>query len=281
MNSGTCLCGDITWAVDGDFSMLVNCHCSICRKVHGSAYATFAAAPIDTFRWTAGEEKIRMYKSSEQGKRPFCPRCGSSVAAIMGDIAFMPAGNLDGHIGRPVDSHIFVGSKADWFEITDNAQQIEAYPPDYDVPPTERAKRPPGTDGMVGGSCDCGKVSYEYAPPAQKMGICHCSRCRKARSAAFSTQVFVPIDSFRWISGEDNVDHYRVPDSRYFVSSFCSDCGSPAAKKFEDFSMVMLPAGSLDQDPGIRPQAHIYVASKAPWFDITDDLPQFNEMPPQ
>ena len=205
MNHGSCLCGDTTWELDGDLTMLVNCHCSICRKVHGAAFATFVAVAEDDFRWTSGEEKIRYYASSDKGKRPFCPRCGSAVATIMDGAALVPAGNLDGDIHRPLDSHIFVDSKACWFDITDDAPQFEAYPPDFDMPLTERPERPPQTDGAVGGSCDCGKVSYEFDGPGGRMGFCHCSRCRKSRSAAYSTQLFVPIDQFRWVAGETNI----------------------------------------------------------------------------
>jgi hypothetical protein len=281
MNTGTCLCGDIAWEVDGDFTMLVNCHCSICRKVHGSACATFVATPADAFRWTSGEDKISYYASSDKGKRPFCPRCGSEVASMMGDAAFMPAGNMDGHIDRPLDSHIFVDDKACWFDITDDAPQFDGYPPGYDMETVPRPERQPKTEGAVGGSCDCGKVTYEFDGPAYRMGCCHCSRCRKARSSAYSTQAFVPIDSFRWLSGEDNLDHYKVEDSKYFYTTFCRECSSPMPRAFEEFDVFMVPAGSFDQDPGVRPQAHIYVTSKATWHEITDGLPQFDEMPPE
>jgi len=280
MNTGTCLCGDITWEVDGEYSMLTNCHCSICRKAHGSAYGTYLAAHKDNFRWTSGAENIRFYESSTNGKRPFCPRCGASVAAVMEQIAFMPAGSMDGNIDRPLDCHIFVGSKASWFDISDEAPQFEGYPPEHSVTPVIRQERLPQTDGAISGSCGCGKVTFEFDGSPEKMGFCHCSRCRIARSAAFSAQAFIPTGNFRWLSGADNIDHYKVEDSTYFFSSFCRDCSSPAPRAFPEFDMVMIPAGSLDQDPGTRPQAHIYVGSKAPWHEITDDLPQFEEMPP-
>lgn len=280
MNNGTCLCGDITWEVSGDFSMLVNCHCSICRKVHGSACATFVAVPGENFRWTSGEDKIANYASSDKGERPFCPRCGSVVASVLNGDGFMPAGNMDGPINRPLDSHIFVADKACWYEITDDAPCFDAYPPAHEVPSTERPARLPQTPGAVGGSCDCGKVRFEFDGPGMRMGYCHCSRCRRARSAAFSTQVFAPIDRFRWISGEKNIRHYKVEASKYFIASFCKDCSSPMPRAYEEFEVYLVPASALDQDPGVRPEAHIYVASRAPWDVINDDLPQFDEMPP-
>ena len=280
MNTGSCLCGDIQWTVDGDFSMLVNCHCSICRKVHGSAYGAFVATKASNFEWTAGEDRVRTYQSSENGTRPFCPRCGSGVAAVIGETAFMPAGNLDGDIDRSLDSHIFVAHKACWYEVTDNAPQFDEYSPEYEGTGVDRPERQPETAGAVGGSCSCGKVRYEFDGPADRMGHCHCSRCRKARSAPFSTQAFVSPDRFRWLAGADNIDHFKVQDATHFMVSFCRDCSSPVPVHNETYNIVTLPAGTIDQDPGIRPQAHIYVGSKAPWVEIDDDLPQFEGMPP-
>jgi len=281
MNEGSCLCGDITWQIDGEYTMHVNCHCSICRKVHGSAYATFVATDANHLQWLTGQDKIRKYASSAEGNRPFCPRCGSKVPSLMGELALIPAGNLEGDIGRPLDSHIFVGSKAEWFDISDGAPQFEEYPPGYEAPSVPRAERPPASEGATGGSCACGQIAWEFDPPAGRMGNCHCSRCRRARSAVFSTQVFMPIGQFRWLSGQDGSSEYQVPGARFFATSFCNNCGSPATRTCHEFDMAMVPAGSLDQDPGIRPRAHIYVGSKASWFEITDDLPQFEEAPPR
>ena len=64
-----------------------------------------------------------------------------------------------------------------------------------------------------------------------------------------------------------------------FCTAFCATCASLMPVIHADQGIVMAPAGALDQDPGVRPQAHIYVGSKAPWFEITDALPQFETMP--
>ena len=173
MNRGSCLCGDITWTVDGEFTMLVNCHCSICRKVHGSSYGAFVACPADGLRWVCGAEKIREYRSSESGQRPFCPRCGSGVAVVTEKLAYMPAGNLDGDIARSLDSHIFVAHKACWFDVFDDAPQFDEFPPDYPGIPVDSETRLPATEGAVGGSCSCGTVRYEFDGLADRMVHCH------------------------------------------------------------------------------------------------------------
>jgi hypothetical protein len=276
MNKGSCLCGDIAWSVDGEFTMLVNCHCSICRKVHGAAHGAFVASSADGFHWTTGQDKICIYQSSEKGQRPFCPKCGSSVAAVTGKLAYMPAGNLEGDISRSLDSHIFVAHKACWVDVPDDAPQFDEFPPDYQGTAVATEARPATTEKAVGGSCSCGAVRFEFDGPAERMVHCYCKPCRKGRSAPFSTSVFVAHDRFRWIAGTENLVHFDDPESSHLPVSFCRTCSSPAPAHLHDSDSVMIPAGGIDQDPGIRPQAHIRVGSKAPWVEITDDLPQLD-----
>jgi hypothetical protein len=71
-----------------------------------------------------------------------------------------------------------------------------------------------------------------------------------------------------------------VPDARYFTTVFCRRCGAKMPRLSPERGIAVVPMGSLDDDPGMRPQRHIYVGSKAPWHDITDDLPQDVEAPP-
>ena len=72
-----------------------------------------------------------------------------------------------------------------------------------------------------------------------------------------------------------------MPGAQFFGTAFCKQCGSEVPRVSVERNFASVPAGSLDSDPGITPTGHIYVDSKAPWFEITDDLPQFAEMPPR
>jgi hypothetical protein len=129
---------------------------------------------------------------------------------------------------------------------------------------------------MLSGSCLCGKIKYEINGALFEALNCHCSMCRRAHGAAFRSRARVRADDFRWIAGEDLLTFYESSPGNY--RGFCRICGSPILTKFDsDRSVVSLPLGGLDGDPGIRPQCHVYVASKAPWFAITDALPQFAE----
>jgi len=102
-------------------------------------------------------------------------------------------------------------------------------------------------------------------------------RCRKARSAAHASNLVVPIDGFRFTRGEDQLGSYKVPEARFFPQVFCQSCGSrmPLVDTSRGFTVIAM--GALDADPGVRPRNHIFVASKALWFEITDALPQIAE----
>jgi hypothetical protein len=102
-------------------------------------------------------------------------------------------------------------------------------------------------------------------------------RCRKARSAAHASNLAVPIDGFRFTRGEDRLGSYKVPEALFFTQVFCRTCGSPMPLVDTVRGFVVIAMGALDADPGVRPRNHIFVASKAPWFEITDPLPQFAE----
>jgi len=282
MNKGSCLCGDISWQVEGTPQMVMNCHCSICRKIHGSDYATFAVYPGDGFKWLSGEDKVERYASSEGlGMRTFCPRCGSCVATLFpdGSMSFMPAGNLDGDLERPLDFHAFVDSKAPWTELNDDAPKHADAPPGYEPPDIESAPRPPQTAGAIGGSCHCGAVRFEFDKPFERMGYCHCSLCRRAMSSAMSSEIFVSEGDFRWVQGEDKLTSFLLPGT-HFAVRFCGTCSSPMPHLLAEEKLFLVPTGALDQDPGLRPMAHIFVGSKAPWDEINDSLPQFEEYPP-
>jgi hypothetical protein len=135
----------------------------------------------------------------------------------------------------------------------------------------------------VTGGCLCGGVRYEVTAPFLRAGHCHCSRCRRHSGAAVCTQGRVRSGDFRLLSGADLVRVYR-PAGDAAVKAFCSVCGSslfggnwpePDAK-----GEISIRLGTVDGDPGIRPQYHTFVDSRAPWDEITDDLPQHRGLPP-
>jgi hypothetical protein len=276
MTIGTCLCGTVRYEVDGPFQMMMHCHCSMCRKHHGSTLATFVSAPLSGFRWLSGEDAITRYQSSPEGSRSFCGNCGSVTPVLMpaAGVVVCPAGNLQGDLGLEPQAHIFTGSKAVWDTITDTLPQHAEYPPEFHAAGIDRPA-PAVPTGITQGSCLCGDVAYEITGEPLRMVSCHCSRCRLGRSAAYATNVFYKDTQFAWTRGASQAKEYRVPDAKYFAVAFCTRCGSGVPRISVERGLVVVPAGSLDSDPGIRPQMHIFVESRAPWDSIADTLPQF------
>ena len=131
---------------------------------------------------------------------------------------------------------------------------------------------------VVRGSCLCGRIRYAIEGPLGPALHCHCSMCRKAQGGAFRSRAAVARDAFRWLAGEELLTRYESSPGTF--RCFCSVCGSPLASFFDsDPHVIGLPLGPLDDDPGVRPALHVHVASKAPWYEIADDLPQFATVP--
>ena len=130
---------------------------------------------------------------------------------------------------------------------------------------------------MIRGSCLCGGIRIE----AQRIGLlrhCHCSNCRKETGSAFGTVAVVRPTEFRFVSGEELVQYYRYPPDG--TRAFCRVCGSKAPLVLFGGTLVIVPAGMLDDDPGVRPALHQFAGSKAPWWEIGDSLPRFERWVP-
>jgi len=107
------------------------------------------------------------------------------------------------------------------------------------------------------------------------MHHCHCGRCRHARGAAHATNVVYKLDALRYTRGENLLEDFDLPGAEFFGTSFCRHCGAAMPRRSEGRGVVVVPVGALDSDPQIHPLAHQFVASKAPWFEIHDGVPQF------
>ena len=133
---------------------------------------------------------------------------------------------------------------------------------------------------MLTGRCLCGSVRHEIRGQPVAMMYCHCEECRRATGSSLNTSIFVRRDDFRVVAGDNAVSFHESSPAN--LRHFCSRCGSPLFKHFPDPpGLITVRAGTLDSDPGVRPSGHIWVSEKAPWYEITDGLPQFQKGPPQ
>jgi hypothetical protein len=141
--------------------------------------------------------------------------------------------------------------------------------------------RPPVSAEALTGGCLCGGVRFEVTLPFRLANHCHCSRCRRHSGTFGLTQGRIARENFRLVKGEDLIRVYR-PDNDGAVKAFCSVCGSSLfGGRWPDGSEVSVRFGALDADPGIRPQYHQFVASKASWDLLPDDgLRRFDEANP-
>ncbi|MCV2219352.1 GFA family protein [Thauera sp. Sel9] len=132
---------------------------------------------------------------------------------------------------------------------------------------------------MYEGSCLCGSVKYVIRGDLRAAAFCHCSRCRKASGSVFAANATVDEAALELMSGKGMLKSFSTPEGVHRL--FCSTCGSPIFSKRDSMPGVLrLRLGTLDSPlVSARPSAHIFVASKADWYEICDSLPQFAERP--
>ncbi|MBX2869459.1 MAG: GFA family protein [Acidiferrobacterales bacterium] len=283
MNSGKCLCDSLTWNFTGEPEHAYHCHCKMCRKLHGATFATFYTVSDAQFEWTSNTDSWQEYTSSEALSRAFCNECGSAVPArnSEGGGWFVPAGSHQS--GPAITQHIFADDVAPWHSIEDDLPQHAAYPEGSGIEPLPTQEPDPIPeeidDSVVRGSCQCGAVAFHVMTPFKVIHHCHCSRCREARAAAHTTNGFTSINDVNIYRGKEHIRVYKVPDAKFFTHAFCDICGSGVPRLDEARGIAVTPVGSLDDDPGTKPADHIFTGSKADWYEIKDDLPQFEEMP--
>jgi hypothetical protein len=130
----------------------------------------------------------------------------------------------------------------------------------------------------IRGGCLCGAMRYEVKGPLFEVSNCHCSMCRRFHGAAFSSYAKFAPDDFRWLQGQAELKVYEPSPGKGWA--FCGRCGSSLGLPGGGGQLIEIALGSVDGDPDVRPAEHIFVGSKAPWYEIRDSLPQYEERPP-
>jgi len=131
------------------------------------------------------------------------------------------------------------------------------------------------------GSCLCGAVSYQFHGPEYVFQYCHCSRCRKFTGSAHATNIIVAPDQFEWLSGADKVGRFEHPEAKHFATCFCQQCGSSLPWEAQSGGAVVIPAGTLDEDPEIRPSQNIFWKDRVAWREAVESLPHYDELQPR
>lgn len=131
----------------------------------------------------------------------------------------------------------------------------------------------------VKGSCLCGEVKYQYSGDVKVFQYCHCSRCRKFTGSAHASNIIIDKDDFSWLVGEEYVSRYEVVETKHFATCFCKKCGSSLPWKAKSGKAVVIPAGTLDDDPDVKPKHNIFYSDKALWYTDADQLKKFKQLP--
>lgn len=130
------------------------------------------------------------------------------------------------------------------------------------------------SERRLAGQCFCGAVHYTVADEFGYALNCHCSGCRRTTGSAFKPMAGIERGKLAVTKGRDNLLTFGEENGH---NAHCRACGSLLYSVVRDGAFVHVAMGTLVDEPGIRPTAHIFVGSKAPWFTITDDLPQYEE----
>jgi hypothetical protein len=121
-------------------------------------------------------------------------------------------------------------------------------------------------------------VSYVATGEEQRFYHCHCSRCRKVSGTGHASNLFMQ-GTLTWTSGQEQIRSYKLPEAERFTNTFCEVCGSRVPRFIEKLGMVFIPAGSLDEEPQMGPQARIFLDSRANWSCDGSVISEFEQYP--
>jgi hypothetical protein len=131
----------------------------------------------------------------------------------------------------------------------------------------------------IQGSCLCERVRYRVTGPFEVFHLCHCSQCRRSTGSAHAANIFTSEDRLEWLAGEELVKRY-TPDKPGVISKcFCSHCGSLVPYTSLKSGKLIIPAGSLNEAPGILPEDNIFWRDRADWYDAGLDAEHVEQSP--
>ena len=130
----------------------------------------------------------------------------------------------------------------------------------------------------IKGSCLCGAVQFEIEGHFDHFFLCHCKYCQKDTGSAHAANLFSSSAKLTWISGRDKVKTFQLPDTLH-VKSFCSECGSALPSVQMNESSLITPAGCLDDEIDITPNARIFTSSRANWDKGLEKITEYKKLP--
>lgn len=116
--TGSCHCGTVTWAANLPPTILLNCHCTMCRQLSGADYSSWVVMPVDSFHVESGADSIKHYQATEKFSKNFCTECGATVSCVNNDKfpghIYVARGNITSAFNEPVALQVYTKDKANW-----------------------------------------------------------------------------------------------------------------------------------------------------------------------
>ena len=135
------------------------------------------------------------------------------------------------------------------------------------------------TANNLTGSCLYGEVTYQLVEDIKVFQYCHCSCCQKFTGSAHAANIIIEPKHFQWRSGENSIGRFELAEARHFAASFCKKCGSSLPWLTKSGKAYVIPAGTLDDSPKIKPMHNIYYSDKAEWYEDVCKLAKYDELP--
>ena len=226
---GACLCGAVTFAIAPPYRWFAHCHCSMCRKHHGSLFGTGLGVARERLRMARRQRRHRSLSRVGGVRAAVLPPLrldGAGASRTTSAIWHVPAGLLGRRSRRAAaQSDLRRVDARRCYELDDALPQHAAYPPGIDLPIIDDGQRP-RRQGGIAGSCLCDGVAFAVAAVPRRVVNCYCSLCRRRSGAAFTSTLLAPTAEFRWLRGEARIRRYALPAPRQYAADFCADCGS-------------------------------------------------------
>jgi hypothetical protein len=271
MVTGQCLCGAVSYEIDGPLSAPTLCHCGMCRRINGAPGA-FTSAAATSYR-ISGEDNLNWYRSSADAERGFCKACGSKLfwRERGGEALDVCMGSLNAPTGLRLGAHIWARHQGDYYEIGDDGvpRYAESSAGAQPIPAEPAPAAGPALTAHEGG-CQCGAVRYRVHGRIRDSVVCHCGQCRRSHGHApgyskARTQEMT-------IEGADALVWYG--SSSEARRGFCGKCGSSLFWQRVGAKEVSMTAGSLRAPTGLNTARHIFVADKGDYYAIADGVQQ-------
>lgn len=128
------------------------------------------------------------------------------------------------------------------------------------------------------GSCLCKNIKFEITGSFESFFLCHCKYCQKDTGSAHAANLFSQSATLKWIMGKQHVQTFTLPQTKH-IKAFCNICGSALPNIQMNGNVLVTPAGSLDSDLSLKPDAHLFNSSRSSWDSGLEEVEVFEKLP--